>query len=374
MMDGFGDEIAAMDPTGRCIREPGYGAEFVAQMLEQASGPDGIVLVAVEASVPIGFASGRVETRSERERLAVIEFRNGIVPELYVAPEWRRRGVGRALLERLDEHFLSRGCGATVIEVFAPNVEARRFYSTLGYEERELRLYKWLGHRAAHDLGRIREVRELSISAGLAVGSDGQARDLFPVAIGPEEGAALRDWVRREGATRTIEAGLGFAISTLFLVEGILGNDPEARHVAADPYQFVSLPSHATRYEGVGLQLLEEAGVRDVVEFYAEESQIVLPRLLAAGREFDLAFVDGNHRFEAVFLDLIYAGRLLKEGGIVFLDDAQIPAPQHALQFCVVNLSWTIEDEGREGVHEWAVARTGSQDAFLRPYTEFVAF
>lgn len=45
--------------------------------------------------------------------------------------------------------------------------------------------------------------------------------------------------------------------------------------------------------------------VRDLVEFHAEESQIVLPRLLAEARRFDLAFVDGNHRFEGVFLDLM---------------------------------------------------------------------
>jgi hypothetical protein len=38
--------------------------------------------------------------------------------------------------------------------------------------------------------------------------------------------------------------------------------------------------------------------VRELVEFYAEESLVVLPRLLTEGREFDLAFIDGNHRFE----------------------------------------------------------------------------
>jgi hypothetical protein len=79
----------------------------------------------------------------------------------------------------------------------------------------------------------------------------------------------------------------------------------------------------------------QAAGVCDVVEFYAEESQRVLPRLLAAGRRRDLAFLDGNHRFEGVFLDLIYSGRLLKEGGIVFGDDRQLP---RSVNFCVANL------------------------------------
>ena len=198
---------------------------------------------------------------------------------------------------------------------------------------------------------------------------------LFPVAIGPEEGAALREWVRRERAQRTLEAGLGYAVSTLFICEGLLANGSDGRHVAADPYQFEGLPQHRTRYDGVGLRTLEEAGVRELVEFYAEESQIVLPRLLAEGRQFDLAFLDANHRFEGVFLDLIYSGRLLKEGGIVFVDDIQLPGVRRAVDFCIANLGWTIEQQGAEGdVHEWTVLRTGSLDVFLRPFDEFVDF
>src|SRR5919201_6573733 len=77
MMDDFGDEIAGMDPQGRCIREPGYGTEFARQMLDDASGSGGIVLVAEDNGRIVGFASGRIDTRAERERLAVIDFRNG---------------------------------------------------------------------------------------------------------------------------------------------------------------------------------------------------------------------------------------------------------------------------------------------------------
>jgi len=223
---------------------------------------------------------------------------------------------------------------------------------------------------------RIRGVRERLFESGTVVADDdGETKELFPVAIGLEQGLALRDWVRRERALATFEAGLGFAIATLFIFEGLLANGPYVRHVAADPYQFHSLPGHRTRFAGVGLQTLEEAGVRHLVEFYAEESQIVLPRLLAEGRRFDLAFLDGNHRFEGVFLDLFYAGRLLKEGGVVFVDDAQLPGVRRAANFFVTNLGWVVEDEGMEDeLHSWMVVRTGESGAFLRPFTAFVDF
>ena len=213
-------------------------------------------------------------------------------------------------------------------------------------------------------LERVQEVRARLLEDG----------SLFPVSIGPAEGRALRDWVRREGALRTLETGLGYAVSTLFICEGLLGNGAGGPHVAIDPYQLESLPGHSTRYAGVGLETLEEAGVRDLVEFYDEESQIVLPRLLAEGRRFDVAFIDGNHRFEGVFLDLIYSGRLLKEGGIVFVDDLQLPAIRQAVGFCVANLGWTAEDAAKEGEHEWQVLRTGTHEVFFRPFDQFAEF
>jgi predicted O-methyltransferase YrrM len=222
----------------------------------------------------------------------------------------------------------------------------------------------------------VREVRERLFAAEAVVArTDGVRRELFPVAVGIEEGRSLREWVRRERALSTLETGLGFGIATLFICEALVANGRGQRHVAADPYQFSGLPGHRTTYAGVGLQILEDAGVRDLVEIYSEESQIVLPRLLAEGRRFDLAFLDGNHRFEGVFLDLIYSGRLLKEGGIVFVDDTQLAGVRRAVDFCVANLGWSIEDGGEEGdLHEWLVVRTGPSDAFLRPFGRFVDF
>jgi hypothetical protein len=130
-------------------------------------------------------------------------------------------------------------------------------------------------------------------------------------------------------------------------------------HGASDPYQFRSLPSHRTTCAGVGRQVIDEAGIRALVEFYAEESQIVLPRL-TQGWSFDLAVLDGNHRYEGVFLDLVYCGRLLKEGGVIFADDFQLPGVRRAVSFCITNLGWVVEEQGHEVEgHEWIVLRNG---------------
>jgi len=184
----------------------------------------------------------------------------------------------------------------------------------------------------------IRHVIQQLIKTGSVTGSDGFERRIFPVALSPPEGEALRDWVSREAAVHTIEVGLAFGFSSLHICEGlVLNGHPEARHVAIDPHQL-------TGFASSGLKVLQDAGGAYLVEYYAEGSEIVLPRFLKEGRCFDLAFVDGNHRFDAVFVDLFYLGRLIRRGGGVILDDYNLPGIRRAVSFFVTNLGWTVEE------------------------------
>ena len=218
-------------------------------------------------------------------------------------------------------------------------------------------------------LSRVRGVIERLVRDGTAVArSDDTLHSLFPVAVSAAEGEALREWILREGATQTIEIGLGYGFSALHVCEGLLANaDPAAHHVAIDPYQ-------STRFSNCGLQFLEEAGVTGLVEHHEEESLIALARFLGEARSFDLAFVDGNHRFDGVFPDLVFLGRLVRAGGIMFVDDYQLPAVARAASFFLTNMGWTFEEvSAADDFHQWAVLRTSSaQDT--RPFDYHVDF
>jgi predicted O-methyltransferase YrrM len=218
-------------------------------------------------------------------------------------------------------------------------------------------------------VNRVREVIDRLVRNGRVVArSDGSEHQLFPVAVPPAEGEALRERVVSEGARRTLEIGLGYGISSLFICDALLeSDDPDMRHVVIDPNQ-------STRFAGCGLQFLEEAGVAHIVEHHEAPSELVLPRFLEEGRRFDLAFVDGNHRFDGVFLDLFYLGRLVRPGGVIFLDDYQLPAIARAASFWVENLGWMIEEVSRgDDPHHWAVLRTPTEPD-TRTFDEFVEF
>lgn len=115
--------------------------------------------------------------------------------------------------------------------------------------------------------------------------------------------------------------------------------------------------------------MLHEAECAAIIEQYAEPSHFVLPGLLNEGRRFDLAFVDGNHRFDSVFVDLYYLGRLVKPGGMIILDDYDLPGIRKATAFFATNLNWTIE----EATPEWAALRTATTPN-ERHFTYFADF
>jgi predicted O-methyltransferase YrrM len=218
-------------------------------------------------------------------------------------------------------------------------------------------------------LQRVRSVIARLVRDGKATSHyDNSAHDIFPIAASATEGRALQTWIAKEKAVNTIEIGLGYGLSALFICEALLmGGNKNAHHVVLDPYQ-------TTGFKNCGLQFLEEAGVADMVEYCAEESQIALPRFVTKNRRFDLAFIDGSHLYDRVFLDVIYVGRLVIPGGIVFADDYQLPSVAKAISFCLKNLGWTLEETSRsDKYHQWVVLRL-PQTPPPRPFPHFVDF
>jgi ribosomal protein S18 acetylase RimI-like enzyme len=52
---------------------------------------------------------------------------------LDVAPAQQRRGIGTALIQRVEEHAVSRGMAGVWLDVEIVNEDARRLYERLGY-------------------------------------------------------------------------------------------------------------------------------------------------------------------------------------------------------------------------------------------------
>ena len=91
----------------------------------------------------VGYVSLEVERREahtfcwRRERL--------YVHQLSVHPDYRRRGVGRALMNRVDALAADLGVAEVALDTWQFNSEGRRFFEGLGYTAYNIRLRKHLG-------------------------------------------------------------------------------------------------------------------------------------------------------------------------------------------------------------------------------------
>jgi predicted O-methyltransferase YrrM len=71
------------------------------------------------------------------------------------------------------------------------------------------------------------------------------------------------------------------------------------------------------------------------------------------GRQFDFAFIDGDHRFDGAFLDLYYMTRLVRPGGLIVLDDLWMPSIRMAVSYGEKNLDLTLEPEALPNAFRW---------------------
>jgi len=136
----------------------------------------------------------------------------------------------------------------------------------------------------------------------------------------------LQDWVVERRPRRLLEIGCAYGISTLFVCEAL------ARTGGAEVYHVVD-PWQGSEWRGVGIHALERAGYRHLVELHEVPSELFLPRLLAGGSKLDFALVDGWHGYDQVMMEVYYLNRLLDVGGLLVLDDVQLPAVRRVLDF-----------------------------------------
>jgi cephalosporin hydroxylase len=144
----------------------------------------------------------------------------------------------------------------------------------------------------------------------------------------------LRNLCMRLKPKSTLEVGLSFGGSCLVFVacHRDLAYKPENQHIAIDPCQ-------SQVWDDCGLLATERAGLNGYLDFRKGPSSLELPKLVSEGRQIDLAYIDGSHLFEDVFVDFHFVSRLLGEGKIVLFDDCSYPHVRKVLRFLETNFA-----------------------------------
>ena len=164
-------------------------------------------------------------------------------------------------------------------------------------------------------------------------GSDGQLHRLDAVTrISREQGEFLYRLTVETKAERTLEVGMAYGFSTLFFLAAhrALG---AGCHTAVDPFE-------NTLWHGIGLTKVEHSGCGPSFRWLEQTSIRALPALRDAGEVFDLVYIDGDHRFDAVIMDFHLADPLCRIGGHIVLDDLWMPSIRCAARFIQQNLPY----------------------------------
>src|ERR1043166_441176 len=118
-------------------------ASYANMIVENAAEKDGIILLAKAAGEAVGFICAWVD--SDDDPLVAEDARShAYVSDIYVVPEWRRRGVARLMLEAVEARMRGRGCGRLRIAAKGGNAAALACYEAMGYRAYEVTFVKTL--------------------------------------------------------------------------------------------------------------------------------------------------------------------------------------------------------------------------------------
>jgi predicted O-methyltransferase YrrM len=165
--------------------------------------------------------------------------------------------------------------------------------------------------------------------------------DFSYVALPKADADVLRALLVAERAEVVIEVGLAYGVSALAVAEAlVMAGTAEPNHLIIDAFQ--------DHFHDTGWNAIVSAGLGSVCTLLRERSQIALSRLLSEGFIADSAFVDGSHIFHNVFVDLALLRDLVRPGGLVILDDCDLPSVATAVRYFELNTGWLLEPLARQ--------------------------
>ena len=102
-----------------------------AQVAAMIDGQDTTILVAVARERVVGHVG--IELVTTRDEMPLVVRTYGLVRDLVVASDARKRGVGSALMHAVEDWVAARGADAVELTVWSFNEDAQRLYEQLGY-------------------------------------------------------------------------------------------------------------------------------------------------------------------------------------------------------------------------------------------------
>ena len=113
-----------------------YREKMALVSLEDVKNNNGKCYLAIDDKNVVGLIMGTIPEYSKYDYLDYKCPKRGIITELIVTKKVRSHGIGQALMDKLEDYFISKGCKYSLVDVFAYNTNAINFYSKKGFHPR----------------------------------------------------------------------------------------------------------------------------------------------------------------------------------------------------------------------------------------------
>ena len=128
--------LVSIDKDELDMVHPEYHDKMAIIDLEEVRNYEGKCFLAVENGKAIGLIMGTIPPYDEYDYLDYKCPRRGEITELIVTSKVRSSGIGKQLMEKMENYFKEIGCEYVIVDVFAYNDNAIRFYENKGYHSR----------------------------------------------------------------------------------------------------------------------------------------------------------------------------------------------------------------------------------------------
>lgn len=129
--------ISNIDVEGYNIVGSQYREEYFKETLRSVAKKNGKIFLYKENEKIIGLVIGIVNN----DKITTFDFdvpKRGRITELVVDKDYRGKGIGKALLKKMNEYLKSIGCEKIMLAVFGYNEKAIKFYQKNGFHIRML--------------------------------------------------------------------------------------------------------------------------------------------------------------------------------------------------------------------------------------------
>ena len=115
---------------------PEYREKMALLDLKKVNKNNGKCYLAIENNKAVGLIMGNIIKFDKYDYLDYKCPKEGEITELIVTSKARSKGIGKALMNKLEDYFREEGCKYILVDVFAYNRNGINFYNKQGYHPR----------------------------------------------------------------------------------------------------------------------------------------------------------------------------------------------------------------------------------------------